>query len=139
VALRVLRAATGGALLLTGLVAAAPLQGGARPTLAALAMIAHGEWQLRERDPNAQARRLCLNDPATLIQLQHSGEQCSQFVVENSRLKATVHYTCAGHGYGRTTVSVETPRLFRIESQGIRDGLPFALDMEARRIGDCAR
>jgi len=139
VALRVLRAAAGGALILTGLVAAAPLQGGARPALMALATIAHGEWQLRERDPHAQPRRLCVNDPGVLIQLQHNGDQCSQFVVENSRQRATVHYTCVGHGYGRTTVSVETPRLFRLESQGIRDGLPFAVDMEARRIGDCVR
>lgn len=133
---RVLRTAGVGALFL--LSGAAPGQG-AKPPLTALGVIAHGEFALRESgDAGAQPRKLCLSDPSVLLQLRHGNAQCSQFVVENSADTTTVHYTCAGHGYGRTTVSVETPRLFHVQSQGVFDGMPFVLDMEGRRVGDCA-
>lgn len=130
---RVLRPAAAGLLLLS-CVGASAQNGGA--ALKALGGIERGQWQLRESDGGG-VRRLCLTNPSALLQLQHGGAQCEHFVVENSVRTATIHYTCPGHGYGRTTVSVETPKLVRVETQGVLDGAPFAADLEGRKVGDC--
>lgn len=106
-----------------------------RTALVALNAIERGQWQLREAGGGTS--KLCVTNPATLLQLRHPGAQCTQVVVENSRDTATIHYTCPGHGYGRTTVSVETSKLVRIDTQGIVDGMPFASDLEGRKLGTC--
>ena len=84
------------------------------------------------------SRRMCLEGIEPLIQLAHAGPVCSRFVIADQPDRATVHYTCPGAGWGRTSVLVETPRLARINSQGISGRAPFALVAEARRVGDCA-
>lgn len=117
------------------LAAAAPAQA---PGLAALAPVERGQWQLTGQGTTHGSRTLCVADPAALLQLRHSGTQCSRFVIENGAAVATVHYTCPGAGHGRTTVRVETPRLVRLDTQGVADGTPFALSYEGRRTGECA-
>ena len=129
---RALRPAAAGALIL--LCGGASSQG-SRSGLAALNGIEHGQWQLSEA--GAAPKKLCMSNPATLLQLRHPGAQCTQVVIENSRQVAAIHYTCPGHGYGRTTVSVETARLIKIETQGIVDGAPFASEIEGRKLGAC--
>ncbi|MEI9928737.1 MAG: hypothetical protein WDN44_14985 [Sphingomonas sp.] len=129
---RVVRPAAAGALFLIG-TAASPQHDAT--ALKALGAIERGQWQLREE--GAATRKLCLSNPAALLQLQHGNAQCEHFVVENSQRVATIHYTCPGHGYGRTTVSVETSRLVHVDTQGVLDGAPFANDLEGRKIGDC--
>ena len=104
--------------------------------LTALRGVEQGQWQLKEREDGG-VRNLCLTNPAVLLQIRHGGAQCSHFVVEDSARVATIHYTCPGHGYGRTTVSVETPRLIRVETQGVLDGAPFSNELEGRRTGTC--
>jgi hypothetical protein len=102
----------------------------------AFAKVERGLWQLREI--GGATRPMCIADPATLFQLRSTKmTNCSRFVVENAATTATVSYTCPGAGQGRTTISVETPRLMRIESQGFDHGAPFAVEIEARRTGDC--
>ncbi len=130
---RFARAAVAATLLLTCDGAIAQHDGAA---LKALRGIEHGQWQLREFDGSG-TRKLCLTNPATLLQLKHGNAQCEHFVVENTLRVATIHYTCPGHGYGRTTVSVETARLIHVETQGVLDGAPFASDLEGRKTGDC--
>jgi hypothetical protein len=104
--------------------------------LTAMRGIEQGLWQLKERG-DGSVSKLCVRNPAMLLQLRHGGAQCSHFVVENATRSATIHYTCPGHGYGRTTVSVETPRLVKVETQGVIDGAPFASELEGRRTGVC--
>ncbi len=111
---------------------AAPAQA---PRFAALDTIQHGQWQLRETD--GQTRSMCVRDPAVLLQLRSRGSGCSRFVVDNSATSATVHYTCPGRGHGRTSISVETPRLLHVESEGIEAGAPFSISLVGRRTGDC--
>ena len=131
---RLLRPAIAGAFLLLGGVAGAlPVQA---PTLALLGKLEHGAWQLREADGSTQD--LCLIDPNALLQIRHGKAQCSRFVIAEATDRATVHYTCPGQGHGRTTIIVETPRLVRIETQGVADGAPFQLELEGRRSGACA-
>jgi hypothetical protein len=104
--------------------------------LTAMRGIEQGQWQLKELGGGG-VQKLCLKNPALLLQLRHGSAQCSHFVVENDARHATIHYTCPGHGYGRTTVSVETPRLVKVETQGVLDGAPFASELEGRRMGTC--
>lgn len=105
------------------------------PLVAAKA-ITPGSWNVVFDD--GTSRRMCLEDIEPLIQLAHAGPVCSRFVIADQPDRATVHYTCPGVGWGRTSVLVETPRLARINSQGISGRAPFALVAEARRVGDCA-
>jgi hypothetical protein len=106
--------------------------------LAALTQIELGQWQFKERGSAPTAQSLCVSDPTVLLQLGHRGAQCSRFVIADMPGVATVHYTCRGAGHGRTTVSVETPRLIHLQTQGIANGEPFDFDYEARRTGSCS-
>lgn len=112
---------------------ASPLQA---PSLKVLAAIEPGRWQLREVD-SGTTRTVCVSDPRILIQLHHGAAQCSRFVIDNQPTNGTVHYTCSGAGHGRTTLSIETPRVIHIKTQGLANGLPFQNEIEARRQGDC--
>jgi len=102
----------------------------------ALASLQPGRWVLSS--PSSSKRELCIGDPRALIQIQHRATACSRYVIDNQPRSATIHYTCPGAGHGQTTVRVETPRLAQIETQGIASGSPFALSIEARRVGNCA-
>lgn len=122
-----------------GIAAVLCLAGASRPPeSAALARIEPGRWMLRDlADPDG-THGLCVADPAMLLQLRHGAASCSRFVIASSADAVTVQYSCPGAGQGRTTVSVENPRLIQVESQGIADGRPFELRYEGRRIGACA-
>lgn len=126
------RPALAGVLLMVGLTSAAPAQA---PRFAALSHVQPGQWDLQEA--SGARHSLCVRDPASLFQLRHRDAQCSRFVIDNGPGSATVHYTCPGAGYGRTTITVETPRLLKIVSSGIEGGAPFDIDAEARRTGIC--
>lgn len=99
-----------------------------------------GQWELREvESSHPRTRTLCIADPATFIQLEHSKAACSQVVVANNPHLLVVNYVCRSSGYGHTSVRSETPRLARIETQGIVERQPFAYRAQARRIGACVR
>ena len=126
-----------GALGLAGLLAAAaPVLALAVPDLEALARLERGRWQIG--DPSGRApRSICLGDPALLVQLEHPGASCGQEVIASDANGATVQYSCQGRGFGHTSIRVETPRLARIDTQGLADRRPFAYRVEARRVGTC--
>ncbi|WP_306095706.1 hypothetical protein [Sphingomonas sp. DG1-23] len=130
---RLMRPAVLAALILFG-AAGAPAQRSATPN--ALAGIEHGQWQLRSVD--GTMRKLCIANPAMLIQIVHGNTQCEHFVMENSQRSATIRYTCPSHGHGRTTISVDTPRVINLETQGVANGAPFSERFEGRRIGACS-
>ncbi|MFD1612416.1 DUF3617 domain-containing protein [Sphingomonas tabacisoli] len=123
--------ALGAALLLGAAAANTPIL--------AFRSIEPGEWQLRALDNSEPVKKLCINDAYDLIQLRHPGAACSRFVLNNEAQTATVHYTCAGTGYGRTTLKVETSTLVRIDSQGLAGRSPFQVALEGRRVGACAQ
>jgi hypothetical protein len=113
---------------------AAPLAGKPGALISSKA-ITPGSWNVIFDD--GSSRRMCLSDIEPLIQLSHAGPSCGRFVIQDEKDRATVHYTCPGNGWGRTSVVIETPRLVRISSQGIVGRTPFAFDAEARRVGEC--
>lgn len=119
-------------LALAGTGYAAAAQGGG---LTALGKIERGEWQFRASD--GTTRSICVTDPQVLLQLEHRGASCSRFVVENNGNGGRVTYSCPSLGNGDTRITVETPRLIRLDTQGITRGLPFAEKYEGRRTGAC--
>jgi hypothetical protein len=111
-------------------------QPGKRPH--AFAGLELGEWEIREsHGAKVEARSVCLGDPGVLVQLQHRNADCSNLVVSDEPREVTIQYTCPANGYGRTTVRTQTPRMVRIDTQGIADNAPFAFRAEARRLGPC--
>jgi hypothetical protein len=124
-------------LVVPAVLAAVLLGGAARAPVVAFGKIAPGEWQLRPLDGGAAARRMCVNDAYELVQLRHPGAACSRFVLANEPQAATVHYTCTGAGYGRTTIRVESGELIRVDSQGLANQMPFQMAFEGRRVGRC--
>lgn len=106
------------------------------PALAMLDRLDSGAWELRFR-PDNQKDRMCVQDGRQFIQLRHPTQACNRFVVEDTKDRVTVQYTCRGHGYGRTNIWRENGQLAQIESQGIVDGMPFQFSAEARRVGGC--
>lgn len=128
------------AILALGMLAggAAPAGQNGRPAdLPALRDIERGMWELRLRGSTAPPRKLCVADPAMLVQIQHGGGTCSRFVIDSQPSRAIIHYTCPGAGHGRTAIRVETNRILQIESQGIANNAPFNVSYEARHVGAC--
>lgn len=118
----------------TGFAAPAPA---ARP-IKALTLLQPGQWEIRSRDNPDANRSFCMSDAKVLLQLRHPNNVCSRFVISDTGREATVQYSCAASGNGRTSIRVETPRLVQIETQGVADQSPFAFSAEARRVGECA-
>ncbi|MFN3945470.1 MAG: DUF3617 domain-containing protein [Allosphingosinicella sp.] len=122
------------------LTAAAPAATQAPGGLAVLARMEPGLWTLKDRDGARPLPSICIaQDRGMLMQIQHGSAACTRLVIAQDAKSATVHYTCPGAGFGRTSLRLETPRLARIDSQGIHDGAPFAFRAEARRAGPCPR
>lgn len=127
-------------ILILPAIGAAALLGGAAsaPAIQAFARVQPGEWVLHAFDRSVPDQKLCIDDAYDLIQLRHPGAACSRFVLTNEPGTATVHYTCAGAGYGRTTIKVESSQIVQLDSQGLVNQSPFQISLEARRAGSCA-
>lgn len=131
---RVWRLGALGLLGWAGLAGAMPLKA---PAITVIGVIEPGQWELREVGTTAGPRMMCIADPDMLIQLRHAGAQCARYVVENGPQTATVNYDCRSAGAGRTTISLDTPRQIRLQTQGIAQAAPFNMDYTARRVGAC--
>ena len=105
--------------------------------LALLDTLERGNWQLRATGGDQPLTKICLGNPGALIQIQHSGVACEQYIVRTSANSVTVSYTCKGQGQGLTTIRKESNRIVHIQSQGIRDNAPFSFAVEGRRTGPC--
>ena len=115
--------------------AAAPVFALALPGLGALDQLERGRYELRQA--SGETRSICLGDPNLLVQLEHEGLACDREIMSGAKGIATVQYTCPGRGYGHTSIRIETPRLARIDTQGLADGKPFSYRIEARKTGPC--
>jgi D-tyrosyl-tRNA(Tyr) deacylase len=108
----------------------------AQPVLNALTAIHPGQWQLTVA--GEKPRAMCVSNPEALFQIRHRANACSRLVIADGKSSATVHYSCPGAGWGRTTLRVSTPDSVRISTQGIADNAPFDFEGVARRTGECA-
>ncbi len=113
---------------------------GGWPPLMALSKLERGLWELRERGVPARedgsAMKICVRDPAQLMQIMHPGARCRAYVVADSPTRAVVSYQCEQTGTGYTDLRVETARLVQIQTQGVDKGAPFSMTLEGRRIGE---
>lgn len=114
---------------------AAAAHGAAPQPLSAVGTLQPGLWQLQAE--GEAPRKICVGDTSALVQIRHAGTPCSRLVIADQRSSATVHYSCPGAGWGRTTLKVVTPRSATIDTQGIAGNAPFAFTADARRMGDC--
>jgi hypothetical protein len=121
----------GGALALLG----AGVGAAALPV--ALTGVAAGRWQLHEIGRPETTRSVCVANTGQLMQLRHGARRCTQTVLSQTPRSATVHYICPGAGHGQTILTAESPKVIRLQTQGIAEGQPFDLDVEARRLGTC--
>ena len=119
-----------------GAAAVLTLAAAARP--ATLAETSPGLWEMTGLPNSNAAARQCVADTAALAALEHRGQSCKQVVISDTPSSAVIEYTCAnGGGFGRTKVTLLTPRSLRIETQGISAKFPFNYVVQARRIGEC--
>lgn len=111
-----------------GLLAAAPLTVGG---------VQAGQWEVSRSAGGAGGTRLCAPGPAVLAQFEHHGQFCTPMVLSDRQGDLVIDYTCFGGDFGRTRMTVLTPRSLRMETQGIHRGEPFHYQLHARRVGDC--
>ena len=118
-------------------VAVAGLMLGAAGRPYALRMTSAGMWEVSgapgARGPVFQ----CVADPIALAQFEHRGKRCTRTVISDNLSSTVISYTCLDGGFGRSKITVLTPRALRIETQGISQGLPFNYVIQARRVGNC--
>lgn len=107
------------------------------PPIAVFSIIEPGQWELHEVGSTAPSRQLCVTNPDMLIQLRHGGTQCARYVTENTAQAVTVNYDCDAAGSGRTTITLDTPRQIRVQTQGIAQAAPFDVEYSAHRVGAC--
>jgi hypothetical protein len=101
-----------------------------------LAQLERGRWDVLGPGA-APIGNVCLGDPLLLAQPLHAPQNCTTEILSAGRHTVTVGFVCPGMGRGQTLLRVETPRLVRIEMQGISNGAPFALRAQGRRTGPC--
>jgi hypothetical protein len=119
----------------TVVAAALALGGAQRP--AALALTSGGMWEVSGAPGVSAPVRLCVADTAVLAQFEHRGRTCTRVVISDTPAATVIHYTCTGGGFGRSKLTMVTPRSLRIETQGIADDLPFNYVIQARRVSEC--
>lgn len=111
------------------------LVGAAQPS--ALAQTSPGLWEI-DGLPNVRAPvRQCVANTAVLARVEHSSQACKQVVVSDTETTAVIEYTCSSGGFGRSKLTLLTPRSLRIETQGISSNYPFNYVIQARRVGEC--
>ncbi len=100
-----------------------------------------GQYRLRALDdPRAAPASICLRSPDLLARPVHRHiSKCTSRILTTEPDRATLHYRCDGHGWGRSVIRRETSSLFQIDTQGISGHAPFATRFEARRTGECEK
>jgi hypothetical protein len=109
----------------------------AAPRPAALAQAAPGLWEVYRLPGAREVTHECVGDVTVLAQYEHRHQRCTSSIVSDGPIATVIQYSCPGGGFGRSTLTMITPRSLRIETQGISDNLPFNYQLQARRVGDC--
>lgn len=102
----------------------------------ALTRVSPGVWQLQEVDGPGR-RRICATDTSRLLRLRESGTGCSRYVQDSDSRSMTASYTCRGGSWGRSVLTVHDAASIKLETQGIADGAPFAVNYDGKLIGSC--
>lgn len=96
-----------------------------------------GLWDVSHSATGAKPVRVCLADPASLVQWEDRGAACKRDLLTEQANVVTFDYRCTGGAFGRAEVTLLTPRSLKVHTQGISGGLPFDGTLYARRAGNC--
>lgn len=120
---------------------AAPVR--ARPAVAVVPSVLDGVvpglWEIAGDAPGSSPHRLCVANAGALVQVAHPGAVCTRLVIADEADRAIVHYSCAGSGWGRTSLRLDAAGDVAIDTQGIAANAPFAWAARAHRTGSCQR
>ncbi|MFC7536870.1 DUF3617 domain-containing protein [Sphingomonas sp. GCM10030256] len=103
----------------------------------ALRGVEGGRWEISRSASGAGASRLCVADVTALAQYEHRGQACTRMVLSDKGDETVIHYTCPAGDFGRTSITVITPRSLRLKTHGIHGRGPFDYTLYARRVGNC--
>ena len=103
----------------------------------ALAQTSPGLWEIDGLPNVAAPVRRCVANPALFANYEHSGQACKQVVISDTETTTVIEYTCSNGGFGRSKMTLLTPRSLRIATQGISANYPFNYVFQARRVGEC--
>ena len=117
--------------------AAALLLLGAAQRPSALAQTQPGLWEISGLPNAGTSVRQCVANTALLARVEHQGQTCKQVLISDNGTSTVIDYTCANGGFGRSKLTLLTPRSLRIETQGISANYPFHYVIQARRVGNC--
>lgn len=131
------RAGILGVALATAAVAVAV--GATGPRSKALAGASPGLWEIGGAPGMKLPARECVSSPVRLALFEHRDQRCSRNVLNDDGTTVLIDYNCGGRDFGRSKMTLITPRSLRIETQGISDGMPFNYVLQARRVGECRR
>ncbi len=96
-----------------------------------------GLWEVSRDATGRGARRGCIRDMMLLGTYAHAGDRCTRAVLVNSPRRLLMSLDCGGGEFGRSEITVTTPRSIKIDTQGFRRGEPYDFSVYARRVGEC--
>ncbi len=97
-----------------------------------------GLWEVSCDATGRGARRGCLRDMALLSTYAHAGGRCQRTILVNTPRRMLVSLECGPGEFGRSEITVTTPRSLKLDTQGFRRGEPYDFSVYARRVGECS-
>lgn len=96
-----------------------------------------GLWEVSRDATGRGARRGCLPDMELLATYAHAGDRCKRTILANSPRRLLMTLECGPGDFGRSEITVTTPRSLKLNTQGFHRGEPYDLSIYARRVGEC--
>jgi hypothetical protein len=122
-------------MLLASLAAGAFAEAAKAPTV--LPGVEPGLWEISHDATGRAAKRGCLRDMALLATYAHAGGRCIRTVLSSDPRRLLVALDCGQGAFGRSEITVTTPRSLKLQTQGFRRGEPYDFSIYARRVGEC--
>ena len=127
-------------LVLAGLLPVAVAAAALAPSrTVALAGVEPGLWELSRDATGHGARRGCLTDMVLLATYAHAGGRCLRTTLSDRPRELLMALDCGSGDFGRSRITVTTPRSLKLETQGFHRGEPYDYSVYARRVGECSR
>ncbi len=96
-----------------------------------------GLWEFSRNATGSDARRGCLRDMVLFATYAHAGGRCQRTVLANTPRQLLMSLECGPGEFGRSEITVTTPRSLKLHTQGFRRGEPYDFTVYARRVGEC--
>lgn len=122
-------------LLLASLAAGAWAEAALAPVV--LPGVEPGLWEVSRDATGRGAKRGCLRDMALLATYAHAGDRCIRTTLVNAPRRLLMALECGQGDFGRSEITVITPRSLKLQTQGFQRGEPYDFTVYARRVGEC--